>query len=212
MKKARIIVADMQNLKLNPEKILPLIAPRYVEKYKQFKIQKEAEQELVTGYMLKEYLGVISDEQLKINKQGKPYLAEGKPYFNVSHSGTCVVLAIADCEIGVDVEGVRKYHPSTAKRVFSEEQLQALLELEGDAQNKAFSKMWTECEAVLKLQGTGFTIDWKQIRECKKGCIVESMCVNDYYISCATREAITVQLEKNKMDSKRIQNGLELGK
>lgn len=200
MKKIRIIVADVQQMELEPEKILPQIAPRYVEKFKRFKVQKEANQELLTGYMMKEYLGVTRDEQLRINEQGKPFLAEGKPYFSISHSGNYVILAIADCEIGVDVERIRKYHDATARRVFTEEQLQSLQNLEGEEQNEAFSRMWTACEAVLKLQGTGFTIDWNQIKESGDGCQVESVRYGDYFISCAAWDTVEIQLEACKKE------------
>lgn len=196
--KIRVIIADVQKMDLSAEEVLPQIAPRYVEKYKRFKIETEANQELVTGYLLMKYLGVVEDEQLKLNEQGKPFLSDGSPFFNVSHSGNYVVLAIADCEIGVDIERIRKYHEATAKRVFTEKQFLMLQGLENEEQNEAFSKMWTECEAILKLQGTGFTIDWNQIKESGSGCSVECMQYKDYFISCAAKKAISVMLEEEK--------------
>lgn len=195
--KIRVIIADVQKLNLNAAELLPKIAPRYVEKYKRFKIETEANQELVTGYLLKKYLGVIQDEQLWFNEQGKPFLSDGSRFFNVSHSGNYVVLAIADCEIGVDVERIRKYHEATAKRVFTEKQFLALQELENEEQNEAFSKMWTECEAILKLQGTGFTIDWNQIKESGNDCSVACIRYEDYFISCAAKNAISVMIEED---------------
>ena len=52
----------------------------------------------------KEYLGVENDAQLVMNKNGKPMLVDARKHFNLSHSGKYVVPAIADQEVGIDIE------------------------------------------------------------------------------------------------------------
>ena len=196
VQEVRLIIADIKKLNLSPEVILPQIAPCYVEKYHRFKVEQEARQELVTGYLLRKYLGVCEDGQLRVNEKKKPYLSKGKPFFNISHSENYVVLAIADCEVGVDIEKIRPFHEATARRVFSEEQLLQLQQMEETGRDEAFSKMWTGCEAVLKLYGVGFSIDWAKIRSMVANTPVSSIRYKDFFISCAAEETIMIEVEE----------------
>lgn len=85
-----------------------------------------------SGISFKEYLGVENDAQLVISKNGKPMLVDARKHFNLSHSGKYVVLAIADQEVGIDIERVRPYHEATAKKIFSNEIQNAMSELCGE--------------------------------------------------------------------------------
>ena len=96
MTKGRIIIADIEKISCKEEWILSQIAQRYVEKYQKHKRETDKKQELIAGYLLKEYLGVENDAQLVMNKNGKPMLVDARKHFNLSHSGKYVVLAIAD--------------------------------------------------------------------------------------------------------------------
>lgn len=196
MQEVKLIIADIKKIALSSEVILPQIAPCYVEKYHRFKVEQEARQELVTGYLLRKYLGVCEDGQLRVNEKKKPYLSKGKPFFNISHSENYVVLAIADCEVGVDIEKIRPFHEATARRVFSEEQLLQLQQMEETGRDEAFSKMWTGCEAVLKLYGVGFTIGWDEIKSMVAQTPVSSIRYKDFFISCAAEETIAITIEE----------------
>ena len=101
MTKGRIIIADIEKISCNEEWILSQIAQRYVEKYQKHKRETDKKQEMIAGYLLKEYLGVENDAQLVISKNGKPMLVDARKHFNLSHSGKYVVLAIADQEVGI---------------------------------------------------------------------------------------------------------------
>lgn len=196
VQEVKLIIADIKKIALSSEVILPQIAPCYVEKYHRFKVEQEARQELVTGYLLRKYLGVCEDGQLRVNEKKKPYLSKGKPFFNISHSENYVVLAIADCEVGVDIEKIRPFHEATARRVFSEEQLLQLQQMEETGRDEAFSKMWTGCEAVLKLYGVGFTIGWDEIKSMVAQTPVSSIRYKDFFISCAAEETIAITIEE----------------
>ena len=76
MTKGRIIIADIEKISCNEEWILSQIAQRYVEKYQKHKRETDKKQELIAGYLLKEYLGVENDAQLVISKNGKPMLVD----------------------------------------------------------------------------------------------------------------------------------------
>lgn len=191
----KIIIANTQLVTGKEEHILSEIAPCYVEKHKGTKIKKDAEQELVSGYLLKQYLGINRDEQLTYNEYSKPSLVSAEIFFNISHSEDYVVLALADCDIGVDVERIRNCHDATVKKVFSTKQKEELSGLEGPAKDERFTEMWTRCEAMLKLKGTGFGEEWDKEKEPVK-CSLYTTRIDDYIVSCATAREAPVVIEK----------------
>ena len=174
MTKGRIIIADIEKISSNEEWILSQIAQRYVEKYQKHKRETDKKQELIAGYLLKEYLGVENDAQL-------------------SHSGKYVVLAIADQEVGIDIERVRPYHEATAKKIFSNEIQNAISELCGEEKDRIFTQLWTELEAKLKVKGIGFSKEWEN--EKAKEYFIETRCIDEYYVSLATKEKISIETE-----------------
>ena len=186
MTKGRIIIADIEKISCKEEWILSQIAQRYVEKYQKHKRETDKKQELIAGYLLKEYLGVENDAQLVMNKNGKPMLVDARKHFNLSHSGKYVVLAIAD-------ERVRPYHEATAKKIFSNEIQNAMSELCGEEKDRIFTQLWTELEAKLKVKGIGFSKEWEN--EKAKEYFIETRCIDEYYVSLATEEKISIETE-----------------
>ncbi len=89
--------------------------------------------------------------------QGKPYLKDYPDvYFSLSHSGNIVVLAVADEEVGIDVQEFRGLNERIAKRFFHQEEIN-LLEtvLEPAKREKLFYKIWTCKEGYIKYTGKG---------------------------------------------------------
>lgn len=104
----------------------------------------------------------VSPSSLAFNTgaHGKPYLAGAglHPAFNLSHSDSLAALALADVELGVDIERIAEAHDSVARDQFSSAEYNALSRLTPDARIPAFYAMWTAKEAVLKALGTGFSL------------------------------------------------------
>lgn len=192
----KIVIADAKLAEGKEEYLLSQIAPCYVKKHKASKIKKDALQELVTGYLLKRYLGISKDEQLTYNAYDKPSLVSAETCFNVSHSGDYVVLAIAGCEVGIDIEKVMPCHDATVKKVFSTGQKEELLKADGQSRNERFTQIWTQCEARLKLKGIGFGEGWD--KESEERCSLYTTRAGDYFISCATENPVNVEIEKLK--------------
>lgn len=102
------------------------------------------------GLLIKKYVG---DFEIKLNDYGKPYC--GEKFFNISHSGNYVILAVSDSEVGCDVEAVRELEfERLGKIVFHENELKILAR----TSNKSdyFFKLWTAKEAFIKALGEGF--------------------------------------------------------
>lgn len=196
MKFVKIIIADINHWKDDTEQILLQIAPCYVEKYRRTKILTDARQELVSGLLLKQYLGIERDEQLTYNAYNKPFLVLRDQYFNLSHSGDYVVLAIADCDVGIDIEKIITCHEATVKKVFSTRQREQLLELDREERNEMFTRIWTEYEAMLKLKGTGFGEEWDKEKGPIDNCSIYTVKLGDYFLTCATEKKVSIVTER----------------
>lgn len=88
---------------------------------------------------------------------GKPYVQEFPVYFNLSHSGTKVICAICDKEVGVDIQQMRDGKLRGVWKRFFQEQEKNLLESlsSKEEQKKLFYQMWVCKEAYGKLTGGG---------------------------------------------------------
>lgn len=114
--------------------------------------------------LLGRYAGVDARSlQLDAEAHGKPVLrGERPPHFNVSHSRDVGVYAVAADPVGIDVELVRRDgaprrrdHVALARRAFGAPVAEHLAELDEDAQEREFLRLWTRHEAALKLAGRG---------------------------------------------------------
>lgn len=86
--------------------------------------------------ILSRYLGLPADQlRFEANRHGKPRLASpgGELAFNLSHSKSLALVAVARREVGVDVERIRTKRPVD------------------------FYRRWADREARVKYLGTGLT-------------------------------------------------------
>lgn len=77
--------------------------------------------------------------------------------FNLSHSGNYVICAIADFEVGADIQSRTRVRESLVRRFFSGEE-KARMEMCGEDENlreKTFAGIWAVKEAQTKLTGQG---------------------------------------------------------
>lgn len=76
-------------------------------------------------------------------------------YFNISHSGDYVVLAVSDEEVGCDIQEIRPYNPKVAVRHYCENETR-LIE-ESGSQDRVFIRLWALKESILKFTGKGIS-------------------------------------------------------
>lgn len=91
--------------------------------------------------VLRERYG-ISAPELRTTANGKPYLAENRLYFNLSHSGKLIAAAVSEREIGLDIQ-LRDEAPRPA--IFRR--------LTPAEKQEDFFKLWTAKEAYVKYKG-----------------------------------------------------------
>lgn len=199
MEQVRVILANIERMKCEPEEVLGEILPYYAEKYTRYKREDDARQELVCGILLRKYLGVWKTGQVGYGKDGKPFLLERQWKYNLSHSGVWVALGISDAEIGVDIERIRRYHSATARKLFTEEEQVMLEQVESEeARNALFTRLWTEWEAVLKLEGSGFAGGWRENGVDKARYAIWTKEMDGYFLSVATRDAAEICLVEDE--------------
>ena len=124
-----------------------------LERYRTFQSKAAC---LVSGLLLRMTLGADYEKQLITNQHGKPLLADNSCFFNISHSGDYVILAISDCELGADIEKIAPYNPKVANRCFTANEKEWLNQSPCD---ERFYQLWTGKEAVMKATGKGFSMN-----------------------------------------------------
>ena len=102
--------------------------------------------------------------QLPINQQpiflyndyGAPYI-EGGPHFSISHCKRGIAVAVSENPIGIDIEAIRTFSPDLMRKTMNEDEQQRITS--SATPDQEFIRLWTQKEALLKLQGTGIISD-----------------------------------------------------
>ncbi len=103
-------------------------------------------------------------EDIKYSKLQRPYFpTENFDFdFNISHSGHCVVcIASNECSVGVDVEEIRNIDVFDFKSQFHSDEWNKISSSD-DGLNTFFS-YWTRKEAIVKADGRGLTLPFREI-------------------------------------------------
>ena len=106
---------------------------------------------LKSWLMLQELIGSFADWQY--NEHGKPFIERG-PFFSISHCKTGIAVAVDDQPIGIDIEHIRTADKELIERTMNDEEIQLIANAKANT-DRAFTRLWTQKEAVVKAQGTG---------------------------------------------------------
>lgn len=100
-----------------------------------------------------------SDEIIfKTNQYGKPVAGIEGIHFNVSHSGSWVVCAADNHEIGIDTEQIHKIDNGIAERFYAPAEIQLLSRCTSDSQwIDLFFQIWVLKESYIKAIGKGLS-------------------------------------------------------
>lgn len=131
---------------------------------------------------------IIADEG------GKPRLAKGDIHFNISHTQDAVALALADSEVGVDVERIRSVNLRVAERFFAPDECEYVFQpLEGT--EGRFFEMWTRKEAYLKKLGTGLRTPLSSFSVLNGRMGLHTYVCEDIILSVCASPAARIQLD-----------------
>ena len=132
---------------------LPAFLQRQCAKYR----QKSDKNACILAYLLlekglRERFSVVTPIEFIYNERGKPYLRDAPHvFFSLSHCKCGVACAMAEFEIGVDIQDVRPFDFDIARRVCSWNELRQLSEADDPA--RLLTKMWTKKESYAKARG-----------------------------------------------------------
>lgn len=140
---------------------LPEYRQKKAEKMKQ---ERDKRLSVGAGLLIKHVLEKAggSEDEIFYGSKGKPYLKGKKVFFNVSHSGEYAICAVADTEVGCDIEKIEKADMKLAKKCFSEHEYESLCGCETEKErNILFFRYWTMRESYVKALGTGITTPFR---------------------------------------------------
>lgn len=123
----------------------------------------QGQRECAVGYVellrgLRLCFGITEISAFEYNEHGKPFLKEyPNVHFSISHCKEAVGCLVADHPCGLDIEYIRKAKPELVRHTMSQEETEIIFS--SSCPDIAFTRFWTQKEAVLKLKGTGIVDD-----------------------------------------------------
>ncbi|HOP10102.1 MAG TPA: 4'-phosphopantetheinyl transferase superfamily protein [Oscillospiraceae bacterium] len=142
---SNIDIEDPKNIRLCGEKLTGMHNKKAIR-------QSMGARLLLCRVLSEQYPGIPLPPQMTENQNGKPYLAQGGLYFNLSHSADYAALVLSDEEAGIDIEKLEPPKIAVAKRFFSKPEYDWLAK-----HPMNFYDLWVLKESYVKALGTGMT-------------------------------------------------------
>lgn len=165
---------DLNSLQKSPRELINYLTNDELERHASYVFDIHREQFAKRRYLLKSVLALYLErdvKQVRLSRHagGKPYLChnvyKSDITFNYSHSGECVVVAIAkNNPVGVDVEKIDAIAKigAIAKMIMSEAEYHQFCQADGKRKLQTFYRLWSRKESVVKALGTGLSYPiWK---------------------------------------------------
>jgi 4'-phosphopantetheinyl transferase len=127
-----------------------------------------------------------SSVAITLSTYGKPY-CENAPFFNISHSGDYIVLAIHPSrKAGIDVEQVQHYKEwkGMAAMLWPEIVTKHIESFPVHSQSTEFLNQWCQYEALTKAYGLGLSAQWEKIAS-EKPCHLWKLSLPETYLGYA---------------------------
>ena len=155
MKLYRIHILKMED-PLQNQRLLGLVSPERREKVIRYRMPDDRKRSLGAGIILRRILqeNGLTESDLRYSENEKP--VADSVFFNVSHAGDYVVGVSSDCEVGCDIEKIRKAPMEIAQRHFLVTEA-AYIQTAPD-RDKAFFTLWTLKESYMKMTGKGMSL------------------------------------------------------
>lgn len=129
----------------------------------------QGKKECAIGYIellrgLRECFGINEMPTFAYNEHGKPYLPEyPNIHFSISHCKEAVGCFIYDKPCGLDIERIRKATEDLVRHTMNPKEAESIFS--NPYPDLAFTRLWTQKEALLKLAGTGIIDDLHSVLE-----------------------------------------------
>ena len=146
-----LYIIDTRNKKIDEDELHRFLSNEDISLLSKYKNEQTRLEKIVSLYLKRKYIG-----EYYLSKDDKPLSSD--KYFNISHSGGVIALAISkDYPLGIDIEVIRDYKDDLAKYISNEEEYKYITD------NKSFFEIWTSKEALVKCLGSGLSTNIKEI-------------------------------------------------
>lgn len=146
MEIVRLVVLDVELAFRHQKTLLSKVNESQKEKALKYKNEIDQIRSLASSYLVNS----LSNEPLLFNDMGKPFFENG-PYFNISHSGKYIVMAVSNKEVGVDIEENVEKNMSSLIRIFNEAEAKMIKE------HADFYYLWCSKESLIKCIGSSIS-------------------------------------------------------
>ena len=123
----------------------------------------QGRRECAVGYIellrgLRECFGISGFPSFSYNEHEKPFLKDYPDvHFSISHCKEAVGCFVSNRPCGLDIESIRKAKEDLVRHTMSPKEAEEIFSSKWP--DIAFTRLWTQKEAVLKLKGTGIIDD-----------------------------------------------------
>ena len=142
MQKITLIIKNINVAFAHKKSLLAAVTEEQRNKALKFKFEEDQIRSLISSSLM----SALSKEPVLYKENGKPYFANG-PYFNISHSGDYVIMAVANKEVGVDIEKNKPKDMSMLLKIFNEAEAKMIKE------HADFYYLWCAKESLIKCIG-----------------------------------------------------------
>ena len=146
MEIVRLVVLDVELAFRHQKTLLSKVSESQEEKALKYKNEIDQIRSLASSYLVNS----LSNEPILFNDMGKPFFENG-PYFNISHSGKYIVMAVSNKEVGVDIEENVEKNMSSLIRIFNEAEAKMIKE------HADFYYLWCAKESLIKCIGSSIS-------------------------------------------------------
>ncbi len=161
------------------EKAIPFFAEERIERLRKLKnpvaIRLFAGAGLLLYYAMKKNGLDNKINDIQKERYGKPFLPESGFFFNLSHSGSLVLCAFGNINLGADIQQVKETIPQKTEKILSSQEKKFLQAKEGRAQTEAFYQIWAQKESLMKWDGRGLRLPMQSFSVVQDDIPVERM-------------------------------------
>ena len=132
---------------------------------------------------------------IEAGEHGKPFLADGKCFFSISHSAGALLCALSDRELGADLQLTTKVKPQLMDRFCADDERDYVLSVK-DA-DEAFTEIWTKKESWCKLSGFGLALPLSSfsVLDEKIASLMRHRRAGEYHVSVCGEAARAEEIE-----------------
>ncbi len=96
----------------------------------------------------------------ELGPNGKPRIRDSALHFSLTHTGEHALVAVSERELGLDAEEIRasRVDRPLAERVMTAEEFEAWSRATREEQVRAFFRLWSAKESVMKATGLGLDL------------------------------------------------------